>query len=89
MAPDFFLQRVLASEERSRNYVRGSMCALKGKRQARARPAPFVPACPPNSANKVLKTDGLYRMYPATWSEMGADDGSPACSHPPAVDPGP
>ena len=41
MAQDFLLQRVLATEERSRNYVRGSMCALKGKRQARARPAPY------------------------------------------------
>ena len=48
MAPDVFLQRVLASEERSGHYVRGSMCALKGKRQARARPAPSVPARPQN-----------------------------------------
>jgi hypothetical protein len=39
MAPDFLLQRVLASEERSRNYGQGSMCALKGKRQARGAPS--------------------------------------------------
>ena len=43
MAQDFCLQRVLASEERSGHYGRGSMCALKGKRQARARPAQSVP----------------------------------------------
>ena len=28
MAQDFFLQRVLATEERSGHYARGSMCAL-------------------------------------------------------------
>ena len=38
MAQDFRFQRVLVTEERSGHYVRGSMCALKGKRQARARP---------------------------------------------------
>ena len=36
MVPDFSLQRVLATEERSRYYAQGSMCALKGKRQAYA-----------------------------------------------------
>ena len=59
MAPDFSLQRVLANEERSGHYVRGSMCALEGKRQARARPAPSVPARPHNRANNVLKINGL------------------------------
>ena len=59
MAQDFFLQRVLATEDRSGHYVRGSMCALKGKRPARARPAPSVPASPQNRANKVLKVNGL------------------------------
>ena len=39
MAQEFSLQRVLATEERSGHYARGSMCALKGKRQARACPA--------------------------------------------------
>ena len=57
MAPDFFFQRVLATEERSRNYVRGSMCALKGKRQARARPAPCVIASRQKRSNKLLKTN--------------------------------
>ncbi len=42
MAQDFPYQRVLATEERSGFYARGSMCALMGKRQARACPAPFV-----------------------------------------------
>ena len=42
MAQAFFLQRVLATEKRSGHYGRGSMCALKGKGQARACPAPSV-----------------------------------------------
>ena len=66
MAPDFRLQRVLATEERSGHYVRGSMCALKAKRQARARPAPCVTASRQNSTNKLVKTNGASRMYPAT-----------------------
>ena len=48
MAQDFFLQRVLATEERSGFYGRGSMCALEEKRPARACPAPSVfTAIPP------------------------------------------
>ena len=43
LAQDFPLQRVLVTEGRSRNTIRGSMCALKRKRQARVRPAPSVP----------------------------------------------
>ena len=42
MAQEFSLQRVLVTEERSGFYGRGSMCALKGKGQARACPAPSV-----------------------------------------------
>ena len=42
MAQDFFLQGVLATEERSGFYGRGSLCALEEKRQARACPAPSV-----------------------------------------------
>ena len=42
LAQDFPLQGVLVTEGRSRNTVQGSMCALKRKRQARARPAPSV-----------------------------------------------
>ena len=42
MAQELFPQRVLATEERSGFYGRGSMCALKGKRPARACPAPSV-----------------------------------------------
>ena len=52
MAQEFFPQRVLASEERSGHYVRGSMCALREKGQARARPAPSVAAIPSNGANQ-------------------------------------
>ena len=51
MAQEFFPQRVLASEGRSGDYVRASMCALRGKGQARARPAQSVPASPVNGAN--------------------------------------
>ena len=32
MAPEFFPQRVLASEERSGHYGRASMCALTGEK---------------------------------------------------------
>ena len=53
MAPDFVLQRVLATEERSRNYVRGSMCTLKGKRQSRAHPAQCIHASLENRSNKL------------------------------------
>ena len=59
MVPDFSLQRVLATEERSRYYAQGSMCALKGKRQARVRPAPWVTANCPNSTNNFLITEGF------------------------------
>ena len=52
MAQAFFPQRVLASEERSGHYVRGSMWALRGKGQASARPAPSVPTSPLNGANQ-------------------------------------
>ena len=62
MVQDFSLQRVLATEERSGHYARGSMCALKGKRQARACPAPSVPICPQNRTNKVLKIGGLFNI---------------------------
>ena len=46
MAQDFFLQRVLATEERSGFYGRGSMCALEEKRPARACPAQSVCIAP-------------------------------------------
>ena len=55
MAQAFFPQRVLASEERSGHYGRASMDALRGKGQARARPAPCVTAGHPNRPNKVSK----------------------------------
>ena len=71
MAQDFFLQRVLASEGRSGFYVRGSMCALKEKRQARARPAPSVPACRQNKANKVLKINGLSQCIQRPGEKCG------------------
>ncbi len=56
MAQAFFPQRVLGSEERSGHYGRASMDALRGKGQARARPAPSVTARHPNGTNKLLKT---------------------------------
>ena len=66
MAQEFFPQRVLASEERSRNYGRGSMCALRGKGPARARPAPSVPASPYHGANQSTEDKLLFIMVPAT-----------------------
>ncbi len=36
------------------------MCALRGKGQARARPAPSVLACPHKKANKVLKINAFH-----------------------------
>ena len=61
MAPDFSLQRVLVTEERSRNYVQGSMCALKGKRQARVRPTPCVTASRQKRTNKLLKIEAFAK----------------------------
>jgi hypothetical protein len=66
MAQDFFLQRVLATEERSRNTIRGSMCALREKEQARARPAQSVPASPYNRANQGTEDKLLFITVPAT-----------------------
>ena len=67
VAQEFFPQRVLASEERSGDYVRASMCALRGKGQARARPAPSVVASPSNSANQGSEDKLLFTMHSATW----------------------
>ena len=61
MAQDFFLQGVLATEERSGFYGRGSLCALEEKRQARACPAPSVFACPYNRTNDLLKIGNLLQ----------------------------
>ena len=66
MAQAFFPQRVLVSEERSGHYVRASMCALRGKGQARARPAPSVPVSPLNGANQGFEDKLLLIMVPAT-----------------------
>ena len=68
MAQDFSLQRVLATEERSGHYGRGSMCALKGKRPARACPAPSVIRKPFTlEPIKVLKDKLPFVMPPAAW----------------------
>ena len=56
MAPEFFPQGVLASEERSGHYGQASMCALRGKGQARARPAQSVPRRLQTKRPKMLKT---------------------------------
>ena len=61
MAQDFFLQRVLATEERSGFYGRGSMCALEEKRQARACPAPSVFAALIIRTIDLLKTNNLLQ----------------------------
>ena len=62
MAQDFFLQRVLATEERSGYYGRGSMCALEEKRQARACPAPSCFACPCNRTENLLKESAFFNF---------------------------
>ena len=56
MAQEFFPQRVLASEGRSGDTIRASMCALRGKGQARARPAQSVPRRLQSKNRKMLKT---------------------------------
>ena len=66
MAQEFFPQRVLASEERSGHYGRASMCALRGKGQARARPAPCVTARHHNRTDKLLKNKLPFIIYRAT-----------------------
>ena len=70
MAQEFFPQRVLATEGRSGHYVRGSMCALRGKGQARARPAQSVLASPLNKANQGTEEKLFFVMYPATRREV-------------------
>ncbi|MDE2667595.1 MAG: hypothetical protein OXI69_15750, partial [Acidobacteriota bacterium] len=67
MAQEFSLQRVLATEERSGFYGRGSLCALKGKGQARACPAPSVTRNPLHGANQRTEDILLFIMPPATW----------------------
>ena len=62
MAQEFFPQRVLASEERSGFYGRASMCALRGKGQARARPAHSVPRRLQSKRRKMFKTS-TFRHY--------------------------
>ena len=66
MAQEFFPQGVLVTEGRSRNTIRGSMCALKRKRQARARPAQSVHANPDNVANQDTENKLLFIIYPAS-----------------------
>ena len=62
MAQDFSLQRVLATEERSGHYARGSLCALEGKRQARACPAPSVGFAPLKKTDNVLKINSFFNF---------------------------
>ena len=62
MAQDFSLQRVLVTEERSGHYGRGSMCALEGKRQARACPAPSVGFAPLKKTDNVLKINSFLNF---------------------------
>ena len=73
LAQDFPLQRVLVTEGRSRNYGRGSMCALKGKRQARARPAPSVTCRLQTKRRKMLKTSTFlpYAQRPGEKCGLG------------------
>ena len=59
MAQDFFLQGVLATEERSGFYGRGSMCALEEKRQARACPAQSDFLATPKWTHNGLKIHSL------------------------------
>ena len=67
MAQEFFPQRALASEERSGDYVQASMCALRGKGQARSRPAQSVVASPLHGANQGSEDKPLFTMHSATW----------------------
>ena len=67
MAPEFSPQCVLASEGRSGDYVRASMCALRGKGQARARPAQSVVAGPLNGTNQGAENKPLFTTHSATW----------------------
>ena len=66
MAQDFSLQGVLAAEERSGRYGRGSLCAPEGKRQARACPARSVCFVPLKKTDNVLKINSFV-ISGATW----------------------
>ena len=66
MAQDFFLQGVLATEERSGFYGRGSMCALEEKRQARTCPAQSDCFASLKKTDNILKTNSFV-ISGATW----------------------
>ena len=59
MAQDFILQGVLATEERSGFYGRGSLCALEEKRPARACPAQSDFLAAPERTHNGLKIRSL------------------------------
>ena len=63
MAQDFPLQGVLVTEGRSRNTIRGSMCALKGKRQAQGAPSTVCPLKTPNKAPQDVKDKHFSIFY--------------------------
>ena len=71
MAQEFFPQRVLASEERSGFYGRASLCALREKGQARARPAQCVTARHHNWTNKLLKINRLASWFQRPGEKCG------------------
>ena len=68
MAPDFFLQRVLATEERSRHYARGSMYALKlkGKKTSQGPPSAGCSRMPSIQGQYGTEDDQSFIIYPAT-----------------------
>ena len=74
MAQEFYPQRVLASEGRSGDYVRASMCALRGKGQARARPAPSVPRRLQTKRPKMLKTSTFRHFAQRPGEKCGLAD---------------
>ena len=73
MAAEFFPQRVLASEERSGFYGRASMCALRGKGQARARPAQSVARRLQSKRRKMLKTSAFRHYAQRPGEKCGLD----------------
>ena len=66
---------MLATEERSGFYGRGSKCALKGKEQARARPVQCVVARSHNRSDKVLNIKGFPKCIQRPGEKCGLEIG--------------
>ena len=66
MAQEFFPQRVLASEERSRNYVRREHVRAEGKRTSQSAPSAVCTRMPSKHDQQGTEEQLSFIMDPAT-----------------------